>query len=66
MKPAGLDSEALNQTLRGLRQATSEKQILELLNEGCGACSERSVVLVFENSQARAAPLPGARLDALL
>src|SRR5271157_1610691 len=49
-----LQSENLNQTLRRLRQGTSEEQVLELLNEGCGACSGRSVVLVFENSQAYA------------
>jgi hypothetical protein len=50
-----LQSEFLNQTLRRLRQGISEEQILELLNEGCAACSERSVVLVFENGHARAA-----------
>jgi hypothetical protein len=54
-----LQSELLNQTLRRLRQGTSEEQILELLNEGCAACSERSVVLVFENSQARGAAKRG-------
>jgi hypothetical protein len=47
-----LVSENLNQTLRRLRQSTSEDQILELLNEGSAAWSERSVVLVFENGQA--------------
>lgn len=54
-----LQSEILNQTLRRLRQGTNEEQILELLNEGCAACSERSVVLVFENSQARGAASRG-------
>ena len=54
-----LQSEILNQTLRRLRQGTSEEQILELLNEGCAACSERSVVLVFEHSQARSAAVRG-------
>jgi hypothetical protein len=52
-------SEILNQTLRRLRQGASETQILELLNEGCGVCSERSVVLVFENNQARCAASRG-------
>jgi hypothetical protein len=48
-----LQSELLNQTLRRLRQGAGEQQVLELLNDGCAACSERSVVLVFENNQAR-------------
>jgi hypothetical protein len=49
-----LQSESLNQALRRLRQGVSEEQVLTLLNEGCSACSERSVVLVFENNQALA------------
>src|SRR5437762_14207740 len=46
-------TESLNQALRRLRQASSEEQILRLLAEGCAAYAERSVVLVFENNQAR-------------
>jgi hypothetical protein len=54
-----LQSEILNQTLRRLRQGTDEEQILELLNEGCSVCAERSVVLLFENNQARVAASRG-------
>ncbi len=47
-------AESLNQALRRLRQAGGEEQILRTLIESCSAYTEVSVVLVFENSQARA------------
>lgn len=46
-------SESLNQSLRRLRQATGEQNILQTLSESCAPYTAYSVVLVFENNQAR-------------
>lgn len=55
-------SEALNQSLRRLRQASGEKNILQTLSESCAAHTSSTVVLVFENNQAHVAACSG--LDA--
>ena len=52
-------TEALNQALRRLRQAVGEEQILRHLAEGCAPYTARSVVLVFENHQARVVAAQG-------
>lgn len=57
-------AESLNQALRRLRQASGEEQILRTLIESCGAYTELSVVLVFENNQARAVAGFGFEEDA--
>jgi hypothetical protein len=46
-------AELLNQALRRLRKANGEENILQVLSESCAACAEHTVVLVFENNQAR-------------
>ncbi len=52
-------AELLNQSLRRLRQASGEQNILQTLSESCAAFTESSVVLVFENNQARVVASPG-------
>ena len=52
-------AEEFNQSLRRLRQANGEAHILQTLNESCSAYAEVSVVLVFENNQARVAASHG-------
>jgi hypothetical protein len=52
-------AELLNQSLRRLRQSSAEEQILQTLAETCAHYAEMSVVLVFENNQARAAASHG-------
>jgi transcriptional regulator with GAF, ATPase, and Fis domain len=52
-------AELLNQSLRRLRQSPVEGQILQALTETCAHYAEMSVVLVFENNQARAAATHG-------
>jgi hypothetical protein len=56
--------EALNQVLRRLRTA-EEDQVLELVAEGCAACAERLVVLVFESNQVRCVARAGIENRAL-
>ena len=51
-------SESLNQSLRRLRNATNDENILKILGESCVAYTPYSVVLVFENNQARVAASP--------
>jgi hypothetical protein len=46
-------AESLNQALRRLREADSDEKILQLLNDSCAPHTRQSVVLVFENNQAR-------------
>lgn len=48
-------SESLNQSLRRLRQATNDENILKILSQCCVPYTPFSVVLVFENNQARVA-----------
>jgi hypothetical protein len=52
-------TESLNQALRRLRQASSEEQTLRLLAGSCAPFAGRSVVVVFENNQAKAAAIQG-------
>jgi hypothetical protein len=54
-KAAGRQSmaEALNQSLRRIRQATSSDAVLQLIAELSSAYAHKVVVLVFENNQAR-------------
>ncbi len=46
-------AESLNQALRRMRQANGDQQILEALVENIAPYAALSVVLVFENNQAR-------------
>jgi len=46
-------AELLNQALRRLRQAGGEEHILQVLSESCASYAHNSVVVVFENNQAR-------------
>jgi len=48
-------SESLNQSLRRLRNAPNDENILKILSESCAPYAQHSVVLVFENHQARVA-----------
>lgn len=43
-------AESLNQTVRRFRQATSDGQVLQLLNETCAPCAEQTLLLTFENN----------------
>jgi hypothetical protein len=47
-------AEALNQTLRRMRQAPSQTAVLELLADGTSLWADKMVVLLVENNQARA------------
>lgn len=58
-------AEALNQSLRRLRQSNGEQQILQTLSESCAPYAEIAVVLVFENNQARAAAFHGIAVGEL-
>jgi hypothetical protein len=65
---AGIDSrrrlsESLNQTLRRMRQTSAEHETLQLLLEDSASCSERAVVLLIENDQARIAVWRGVELQ---
>lgn len=53
------EAEVLNQSLRRLRQASGEEQILQTLGESCARYAEVLVVLVFENNQAHAVATHG-------
>jgi len=55
-------SEALNQTLRRIRQTTVEHETLQLVLEESTSFVERAVVVLIENSQARIAVWRGAAL----
>ncbi len=48
-------SESLNQTLRRIRQATSEHETLQLVLEDSTSSAERAVVVLIENNQVRIA-----------
>lgn len=52
-------AESLNQSLRRLRQAAGEEDILQILAENCAAYAQFAVVLVFENNQGRVAAAAG-------
>lgn len=54
-----IEAEALNQSLRRLRQANGEEHILQTLGESCVRYAEILVVLVFENNQAHAVATQG-------
>ena len=55
-------SESLNQTLRRIRQASSEEETLQLLLEHSSACAVAAVVLPIEGRQARVAAWRGVAL----
>lgn len=60
-------SESLNQSLRRLRQAANDENVLNILSESCAPYTQCLVVLVFENNQAHVAASRGldvAGLDA--
>ena len=52
-------ADSLHQALRRLRQSSGHNQILKVLNEISSPWAAQSVVLVFENHQARALALRG-------
>lgn len=54
-------AEALNQALRRIRQTTTTEATLDALADLASSCSQRLVVLVFENNQARVAAARGIR-----
>jgi hypothetical protein len=53
-------SESLNQTLRRIRQTSAEHETLQLLLEDSALWSQRAVVLLVEDRQARVASSRGA------
>ena len=56
-------ADLLQQSVRRLRQTSGEVQILKLLNELCAPFAPQSVVVVFENNQARAVAVRGLAID---
>jgi hypothetical protein len=52
-------AEALNQTLRRMRQAPSQSAVLELLADGTAPWADKVVVLSFGNNQARVLAVRG-------
>ncbi len=57
-------AEILNQSVRRLRDASSSAAVLEILADLGSAHAQRTVVLVFENNQARIASRRGQGLEA--
>lgn len=55
-----LYAESVNQALRRFRLAGDDERILQLLHASCEPYAAQSVVLVFENNQARILPDNGA------
>ena len=55
-------ADSLHQSIRRLRQASGEIRILKVLNEVTAPWAAQSVVLVFENHQARSVALRGISL----
>jgi hypothetical protein len=52
-------AEQLNQALRRQRHATGQEQVLQFLLESCAPLTDKAVVLLFENNQARAVAIKG-------
>jgi hypothetical protein len=52
-------AELLNQSLRRLRHAGGQEQVLQFLAESCAQLAGKVVVLVFENNHARSVAIKG-------